>query len=241
MTKLHRKELKQDEIREKVVDAVKSVTIHGRQIVYILAVVMAVGLIASGWFIFEQRQNETSQNFLGTALEKYNSPVGEQQNANASKPTYSYKTESEKYAAALKDFEEITKKYSNTTAADQARYMAGICAFYLKDLPKAEQYLQESGKVSERNILYFQSRIALANLFLETGKADRAVQIMNEAVGKRNPPVPVEYLLFQLAGGYEKLGKKKEAQDTYQKIIDQYKESALVFQAQMRLNQLKEK
>jgi tetratricopeptide (TPR) repeat protein len=237
MTKLHRKELKQDEIRETIVDAVKSVSIHGRQLAYIIGVVLLVALIAFGWFFYEQKQKEASQNVLGIALEKFNTAVGEPEAPNAPKPAYTFKTDSEKYKAALKDFEKVINEYGNTQAADQARYMAGVCSFYLNDLPKTEKYLKESGKVSERNILYYQSRLALADLYMKTGKPDQSVQILKEATEKRNPPVPSEYLLFKLAESYDKLGKKKEARETYQKIVDQYKESSLVFQAQSRLSE----
>src|SRR5262249_23651738 len=103
-----------------------------------------------------------------------------------------------------------------------------------------EKYLKESGRVSEKNILYDQSRLALADLYLKLAKGDQAIQVLNEAIGKRNPPVPMEYLLFKLAETYEKVGKKKEAHDTYQKIVDQYKDTSVFFQAQTHLNPSKE-
>jgi predicted negative regulator of RcsB-dependent stress response len=44
---------------------------------------------------------------------------------------------------------------------------------------------------------------------------------------------------MQLAAGYEKAGKKKEASETYQKVLNDYKDSPISYQAQMRLNELK--
>ncbi|HEY7162011.1 MAG TPA: tetratricopeptide repeat protein [Acidobacteriota bacterium] len=242
MTKLHRKELKQDEVREKISEAVRSVSLHSREVVYIIALVVAVGLIAMGWFYYEKRQEGQSQIALSTALKKMDAPVGDAATTNPNvRSEFTYKSDSEKYTAALKDFEKIIKDYGNTPAAEIARYQAGVCAYYLADTKKAESYLKESTRVSDRNILYYLSRIALANFYAGTGKYDEAVNSLNEAIQKNKEFVPQENLLLQLADVYEKAGKTKEARDTLQKISDGYKDSPAAYQAENRLKELKEK
>ena len=163
MTKLHRKDLKQDEVRLKVAETLKSVSLHGREVVYIILVVVAVAAITFAWFFYERSQNETAQNLLGQALEKFNAPVAAPVDPNMPKPAYNFSSDTQKYTEALKDFETIISKHGSTPAADMARYMAGVCAFYLKDNAKAEQYLKQSSRISDRNILYYQSRLALAD------------------------------------------------------------------------------
>jgi len=238
MTKLHRKDLKQDEVREKVAEAVKSVTLHGREVAYIIVTVVAVAAIAFAWFFYERKQQEAGQNLLGQALEKFNAPVAAPVDPNMPKPTYNYSTETQKYQEALKDFETVISKYGNTPAADMSRYMAGICSFYLKDNSKAEQYLKQSSRVSDRNILYYQSRIALADLYSKTNRLNEAIALLQEALKRPKPQVPLESMLMQLADFYEKAGKKKEAKDTYQKIVNEYKDSPTSFEAQQKLNQV---
>ncbi|PWT94095.1 MAG: hypothetical protein C5B54_00570 [Acidobacteria bacterium] len=242
MTKLHRKELKQDEIREKVHDAVVGLSLHRTEIVYIITIILAVGIIAFAWYYYENRQQEQSQKALGDALDKLQSQVGEQPNIpNAPKPAHSYKTEQEKYADALKDFEQIAQQYGNTPAADMARYQAGLCAFYLKDNGKAEQYLKQSIRVSEKNILFYLSREALADLYNTMGKSEDAISVLKEAADRNKNVVPQETLLLKLGESYTKAGKTKEATDTFQKILDQYKESPVSYEAQMRLSEIKGK
>ena len=241
MTKLHRKELKQDEVREKISEAVRSVSLHGREVVYIIGLVLAVGVIALGWFYYEKHQEGKSQAALATALKKLEAPVGDAAANPNVRAEFTYKTESEKYSAALKDFEQIIKDYGNTSAADIARYQAGVCTYYLGDMKKAESYLKESTRVSDRNVLYYLSRIALANFYSGTGKYDDATKLLNEAIQKNKDSVPQENLLLQLADVYEKAGKGKEARDTLQKIADGYKDSPAAYQAENRLKELKEK
>lgn len=242
MTKLHRKELKQDEVREKISEAVRSVSLHSREVVYIIALVVAVALIAMGWFYYEKHQEGKSQTALATALKKLDAPVGDAATTNLNvRSGFTYKTESEKYTAAMKDFEQIIKDYGNTAAADIARYQAGVCAYYLGDMKKAESYLKESSRVSDRNVLYYLSRIALANFYSGTGKYDDAVKLLNEGIQKNKDFVPQENLLLQLADVYEKSGKTKEERETLQKITDGYKESPSGYQAENRLRELKEK
>ena len=238
MTKLHRRDLKQDEVRTKVAEAVKSVSLHGREVLYIIIIVIAVAAIAFSLFFYEKKQQEASQNILGQALEKFNAPVGQQPDPTAPKPLYNFNSDTEKYNAAVKDFEKVVSDYGNTPAVDMARYLAGVCYFYLKDFSKAEQSLKQSTKVSDRNVLYYQSRTALADLYNKTNKPEQAIAVLKEALKPNKPQVPVEYLLLQLAESYEKAGKKKEAKDTYQKIINEYKDSPVSFEAQQKLNQV---
>lgn len=241
MTKLHRKELKQDEVREKIVGAIKGITFHGREVLYLATIVIAIGFIAFAWSYYEKRQQQESQNLLGVALAKFKTQVGAQVDPNdpTRKPEYQYKSDAEKYSDALKDFEVIIQKYSNTPAADVARYNAGVCAYYLKDYNKAEDLLKQSTRVSDRNVLYYVTRVTLANVYAASGKIDQAVQTLNEAISSNKGYVPDEELLLQLAGIYKDAGKTKEAQDTYQKIVDQFKDSSAGFEAQNQLKQLK--
>ncbi|MCI0605875.1 tetratricopeptide repeat protein [bacterium] len=238
MTKLHRRDLKQDEVRTKVAEAVKSVSLHGREVLYIIIIVIAVAAIAFSWFFYEKRQQEASQNLLGQGLEKFNSPVGPQTDPNTPKPVYNFNSDAEKYSAAAKDFEKVIADYGNTPAADMARYLAGVCYFYMKDFAKSEQNLKQSTKISDRNLLYYQSRMALADLYSKTNKPDQAITSLKEALKPNKPQVPVEYLWLQLAETYEKAGKKKDARETYQKIVNEYKDSAVSFEAQQKLNQV---
>ena len=237
MTKLHRRDLKQDEVRTKVAEAVKSVSLHGREVAYIILAVVAVAGIAIAWFFYERSQQQASQDLLGTALEKFNAPVAQQVDPNMPKPAYNFNSETEKYTAAVKDFEKVAADYGNTPAADMARYLSGVCYFYLKDYGKAEQNLKQSVKVSDRNILYYQSRLALADLYNKTNRPQQAIDVLNEALKPSKAQVPKEFLLLQLAQSYEKAGKTKEAKDTYQKIVTEYKESPVSFEAQQKLNE----
>ena len=242
MAKLHRKDLKQDEVREKFAEAIRSVSLHGREVLYIVLVVVAVALTAAAWFYYERRQQEQAQNLLSIAMEKYQASVSEAPPApGAPRTIYTYKTEPEKYSAAMKDFEEVIKKYGNTPAADMARYQAGVCAFYLKDYKKAEDYLQQSAKTSDRNILYYESRLALANLYNLTNRPQQAVTVLNDAVEKNKSNVPADYLMLQLGENYAAAGNVKAAKDTYQKILNQYKDSPIGYQAQIKLNEMNRK
>jgi tetratricopeptide (TPR) repeat protein len=240
MTKLHRRDLKQDEVREKVAEAVKSVSLHGREVLYIILIVIAVAGIAVAWFFYERSQQQASQNLLGLGLEKLSAPVAQPQtDPNMPKPAFNFNTEAEKYRAAVKDFEKVAAEYGNTPAADQARYLAGVCYFYLNDHAKAEQLIKQSSRVSDRNIIYYQSRIALAELYNKTNRSQQAIEVLKEALKPSKSQVPKDFLLLQLAASYEKAGKNKEARDTYQQIATEYKDSPASFESQQKLDQLK--
>lgn len=240
MAKLHRKELKQDEVREKIADTVKGLKLHGRELIYVITIVIAVAFITSAFWYYQKRQQDQSQALLGTALEKMQAPVGEQP-PQGTPPAYQYKTETEKYTAALKDLETIIQKYGSTSAAQTARYQAGVAAYYLKDYAKAESYLKESTKQSDKKVGYYVSRTTLADFYSETGKPDQAIPLLKEAIEKNKDYVPQESLLMQLAALYEKSGDKKNALDTYKKVSDEYEQSPAKYQADQKLAELQGK
>jgi tetratricopeptide (TPR) repeat protein len=239
--KLHRKELKHDEIGVKFGEAVKGLTLHGKEVIWIATVVVSVLVIVLSWSYYEKRQTTQSQALLGTAMDKFNAKVGAAAAADptAPKPEYTYNTEAEKYGAALADFDQVIRKYGQTSAAQAARYYAGVCAFYLKEYPRAEGYLKESGQVSDRNVLFFLSRMSLAELYNLTGKSEQGIPLLQEAMDKNQNLVAPETLLLALADTYKKAGKTKEATDTYQKIVNQYKDSPLSYKAQTFLTEMK--
>lgn len=238
--KLHRKELKHDEIGEKFGEAVKGLTLHGKEVIWIATVVVSVLVIVLSWSYYEKRQQAQSQALLGTAMDKFNAEVGAAPaDPTAPKPEYTYGTEAEKYGAALKDFDQVVQKYGQTPAAQAARYYAGVCAFYLKEYPKAEAYLKESGQVSDRNVLFYLSRMSLADLYNLTGKSEQGIPLLQEAIEKNQNLVAPETLLLALADTYKKAGKTKEATDNYQKIVSQYKDSPLSYKAQTVLSEMK--
>ena len=117
----------------------------------------------------------------------------------------------------------------------------GFLHFYLGDYKKSEDYLKQAARVSDRNVLYYLVRMALANLYSATGKPEDAIRTLNEAIASNKDYVPSSDLLLQLAGIYKNAGKNKEAQDTYQKIVNEYKDSPASFQAQNELDELKNK
>jgi len=242
MTKLHRKDLKHDEIQEKLGDAFRDITLHSREVVYIIILVLAIGAIAAAWYYYEQNQRAQSQALLADAMEKYNTTPGQPQlDPSLPKPKYSYNTDAEKYQAALTDFEKIASKYGNTPAGEMARYYAGASAFYLKQNAKAEDYLKQSTRISDKNILYYLSRTTLADLYNDTGKSDQAIQLLKEAVDNNKEIVPQENLLMELGESYKKAGKIQDAENTYRKILDDYKDSPVSYQAQIKMNELKVK
>jgi tetratricopeptide (TPR) repeat protein len=238
--KIHRKELKHDEIGEKFGEAVRSLSLHGKEILYIVAIAVGIVAIVLAWYYYEQTQERASQAMLGAALQKFEAPVIENKLDPAlSGVALSYKTEAEKYTAARQDFDQIVKNYGHTSAAESARYYAGICAFYLKDNSQAEQYLKDATRVSEKNILYYLSRMTLADFYSRSGKPDQAIALMQEAIDHNKEIVPQDSQLMQLAQLYKDAGKKTEAIATYQKIVDTYKDSPISYKAQIDLSELK--
>jgi predicted negative regulator of RcsB-dependent stress response len=198
----------QQRVGSKVEEAGKKLEGHGRTILYGLAALAVLGIIAWIVYAWSGRSNAAAQAALGKAIEISQTRVSAEP-VPAGSTEKTFKTERERAEAAVAEFDKVAQNHGGDVG-EKARYFAavnrlsldrGAAIASLEDLSKAND---EVGKLA---------KFALAQTRAEDNRPDDAIAIYQELAGMSDSIVSKETINLELAKLYEKQGKKNEAVD----------------------------
>lgn len=206
-----------DPLQSRVVPHVEKATEKlagkGRTILYAIGALVLLGLIA---FFVLRSMNKTSaaaQAALGKAIQTSQAQV-----TDAPQPPTStektYKTEQDRANAAIQQFQQVIDQYGGA-AGEKAKYFIAVNQLYT-DRPTAIQSLEQLANGSSDNAKL--AKFALAQTRVEDNRLDDALALYQELAAMDNPIIAKETINFQIAGIYEKQGKKDQAADVYLNI-----------------------
>ncbi len=194
----------------KVEDFGKSFEGKGRTILYGLAAIAVLAVLIGIFSVWNRRSDAEAQTALGKAIETASARVSESP-APEGFTGKTFKTEKERAAAAVTEFQAVADKYGSPVK-DKARYFAAVNRLSL-DRPAAVQELTELANTGgEIGTL---SKFALAQAKAGDGKTDEAAALYQELAALPNPILAKDTINFELAKIYEKQGKTGEAADLY--------------------------
>lgn len=118
-------------------------------------------------------------------------------------------------------FLKVISKHSGTKAANLASFYAGTCYLSLGDFKNAAKYLEDFS--TSDNELQLRKFGSLGDAYAEAGSNDKAIENYKKAasVFETDETSSSEYL-FRLAQLYDKLGKSKEAIETFNSLKEKF-------------------
>jgi tetratricopeptide (TPR) repeat protein len=226
LSKLTRRELKEDRLRTAFEDYEAFAKEHAREIV--TSVVLLVVLIGAVFGVksLTNRMQATANSKLAEALDTYHAYVGSQAQALASQGEQTFATDQEKYKKALAEFQAVSqvtgveKLLPRIRAMRIAECYAGMCQAHLGDDAAAVKSLQESSKDSDPAIASL-AKLALAGEYAKSGKTSDAIKIYQELSDHPSTTVPRSTSLLALAGLYRG-SQPAEAKQIYQRLEQEY-------------------
>ncbi len=120
-------------------------------------------------------------------------------------------------------FIQIIEDYGSSNVAEGAFLYAGISFYKIGEYDNAIKYLKKFS--SSDKLLSATANANIGDCYIEKGEAKKAVGYYKKAAKVDNKVMAPVYLM-KLGRVYEELGKWKEAKECYQKIKDDYRESA---------------
>ena len=196
-----------------------------------VVVVVAALLIGAGVLIYLQKKERDAQARLGEAISIFDAPVGDAAPASAPK----YKDENEKIAKAEPIFVEVTKNYGGTDAADVAEiYLARIAASR-GDLASAKTKLQSFLRAHPDHILAGTVEMSLMDLRLATDPPKDLIVDLENQLEQDETRLPKDAILVLLARANELQGDAIKAREAYQRIVNEYPDSAYAIDAQRKI------
>jgi outer membrane protein assembly factor BamD (BamD/ComL family) len=129
--------------------------------------------------------------------------------------------------------------YPSTDAGMFARYQEAALQLTLgnsADAIKSYQALIDKAGDS----LYGQTaRLGLAEAYARSGQYEQAITAYKELAQRKDGQLPVDGILIQLGRTYRDAGKTADAQQTFNRIVEEFPDSAFNAEAKKELDALK--
>ena len=151
----------------------------------------------------------------------------------------SFISEREKSQAVLTKYKDVADTFPNSDAGIYARYRQAATYMAL-GVPKsaAETYQQVISQGGDS--LYAQmARLGLAEAQAQTGDYEAAITTFRDLAQRKDGPLPIDGLLLKLGKTQAEAGKASDAQQTFNRLVQEFPDSSFTPDAKKELDQLK--
>lgn len=240
--RLTRKEIVQEDQIHSTINQIFLFLVEKRNLLLtILGCAVVLGVAIYFWVDFQVAKKAELQLAFSRAQEMFDAAVGEAKPSEPNAPPDTrlrYKTENDKYTAALKAFSELKTSATGTPIAQYARYYEVLCS---RGLGRYEEYLKSMEEIANAKDMPEVSGLAAYSLgdnFLARGDITKAQQHFDQVLKDEKTTIPKDSILSALADYYEKHDDKAKARATFERLVKEYPDSNLKRQAEARLAQL---
>ncbi|SRR5579885_930277 len=192
MDRITRKSLKQDRFATEVTESVEYLAEHRRQAILYGGIAVVVLALGFGIYFYRQYHNRLIHDALARALETYRALVSDQDVPGR----ITFRTEQEKDAQALHQFEAVDRDYHRSPEAQIARYYIGVVYYDMGRTADAEKQLERVANEGQGAIPSL-AKFTLAEVYLAEGKDEEARKIYEFLL--KNPTELVPETRVQLA------------------------------------------
>ena len=226
--KKHAREVRRDKFREKTLEQFERVGDRlegrGRTILYALAALVALGLLAGVYSWWSGRKAEEATRALSRVIEIADATVSATPApaTPAAASGLTFTTEKERAQRVVEEAQKVENKYGDPYKS-LARYFRAANLLTV-DREKGLGELQALTTSSEAEVAT-RARFALAQAREADGQYDAAAALYTELARAQNSGIPVDTANLRLASVYEKQGKRSEAADIFFQIAKTAREA----------------
>lgn len=239
MKRTERQHLKENELQTFARQAREAIDAKKRETTALIAIIVAVGAVAIAFFGWREHVNGKAHALLAEAMAVQDARIGPPPAPGTPAAGLYFPTERERAQAALTKFKIAADAYPSSDAGLFARYQQGALSLTLGTPQGAiEAYQQVIAKAGDS--VYAQTaRLGLAEAQARAGQYDQAINTFKELAQRKDGPLPVDGILMQLGRTYLQAGKRADAQQTFNRLVEEYPESAFAGDARKEIETLK--
>ena len=238
MKRAERQRLKQNELGELTRQAQEVFTERKRDIAWIVGIVVAVSAIALGYWAWQQRTHDAAQKLLADAMVVQEARIGPP-NAATGATGLTFPTERERAQAALTKFKAAADAYPNTDEGLFARYQEASMEVILGNPAEAAKAYQFVIDHAGSRLIGQTARLGLAAAHARNGQFDQAITAYKELAQRKDGGLPIDGILMELGRVYRDAGRPSDAQQTFNRLIEEFPESPFNADAKRELDALK--
>ena len=234
-----RHHLKENELGKLTRQARETMETRRSEMTAVAAVIVVVAALALGYFGWRQRVQTKAHGLLAEAMAVQDARVGPPPAPGTPSAGLYFPTERERSQAALTKFKIAADAYPSTDAGIYARYQEGATSLALGTTPGAIAAYQQVIKESGDSFYGQMGRLGLAEAQARAGQYDTAINTFKELAQRKDGPLPIDGILMQLGRTYLEAGKRSDAQQTFNRLVEEYPESPFTGDARKEIETLK--
>jgi len=211
---------------------------RGQMIAGVLAIVIVGGALI-GYFTWRGRQQARAYALLAAALVVEEARVGPPAAPGTPSAGSSFATQREKNQALLTKFRSAADEYPSTDAGVFARYREATTWMALGNPGSAVTAYQEVINRGGNSVYAVMAKLGLAEAQAQSGQYDQAIATFKELAQRKDGQVPVDGVLIRLGRTYLDAGKRADAEQTFNRLVQEFPDSPFSTDARRALEQLK--
>jgi tetratricopeptide (TPR) repeat protein len=239
MKRAERHHLKDNELAQLAAGAREIVDAQRGPVLGIVIAVVVIVAAVGGYIGWRGRVEARAHTMLAGALAVEEARVGPPAAFGQAPAGLSFVSQRDKSQAALAKYKEVADQYPSSDAGLFARYREGATYMSLGQ-PKeaAAAYQQVIDKGGDH--LYAQmAKLGLAEAQAQTGNYDQAINTFRDLSQRKDGELPIDGVLIRLGRTQLEAGKAGEAQQTFNRLVDEFPDSPFTADARKELDQLK--
>lgn len=229
--RLTRKQMKRDEFRVTFLRVWEAAQRHTQTILLALGGAVVLGLAILGVRAYLEHRTHRAQEAMAEALVIYRAPIGADAGAASASSVPSFPDKAARRQRAKELFEKIGDRYGSTAVGDLAGVYLAEIALQEGEVDRAHELWSRFLEERPGHLMAAAVRLNLISLDREGGRSEELVEELRAALEGGDGALPEDALLFELAVTLENLGRTEEAQETFQRLIDDFPRSAYAGEA----------
>jgi len=236
MKRAERHHLKENELQTIARDLRGRYEERRKETTAVLVVAAVVAVAAIGFFAWRERVQTRAATLLAEATAVKDARIGPPGTAEQG---LRFNSERDRAEAAVKKFKATADAYPSTDAGIFARFQeAGTYMVLGNPAQAVAAYQQVIDKAGNR--VYAQTaRLGLAEAQAAQGQYEQAINTFKELAQRKEGPLPVDGILMQLGRTYLVASKRADAQQTFNRLVEEFPDSPYTSDARRELDTLK--
>ncbi len=235
MKRAERHHLKQNELERLTIQARKALTERTATTTGVLVALLVVAALGIGYYAWRGHVQSRAHSLLAEAVATQEAPIT---TLGSTAAAGSYANERARLQAAVAKFKAAADAYPSTDAGSYARYQEAVGQVTLGNLAGATSAYQEVIRTAGDGINGQMARLGLAEAQARSGQYDQAINTFKEMAQRKDGPLPVDGILMQLGRTYRDAGKRADAQQTFNRLVQEFPESPFSADAKRELDTL---
>ncbi len=239
MKRTERKHLKTNEFEQVTMQVLEMVGTKQKEATRIAIVVAVIAVIGGGYWFWHQRTQDKAHAMIADAMIVQEARVGPPAEATGGSGGLTFPTERDRAQAAIAKYKAAADAYPSTDAGLFARYQEGSLLVSIGNNADAIKAYQS---VIDRagDALYGQmSKLGLAEAYARAGQYEQAITTFKELAQRKDGSLPIDGILIQLGRTYRDAGKASDAQQTFNRLVEEFPESPFTADARREIEALK--